>query len=693
MTSEFWTYTIFGLAFAGVYFIAASGLVVTYTASGIFNFAHGAVAMIAAFTYWELRVQRHWAAPLAFAAVLLVEAPTMGVVIERVVMRNLGGAATITNIVVSIGLLVTLLGIGSVVWAPNKFAQTPSLPRFYQADVVSVAGAPVPWHYFIVLGISAAVAFGLWTLLAGTRIGIAMRAVVDDRNLARLNGENPNLASAASWVVGCMLAALAGILLAPILALDVARLTLLVISAYAVAVVGRLRSLPLTALGAVILGLTLSYFDWGLSKMPHVPVWVQSVHDSLPIIMLFVVLLVLPQDRTRLTAVLHTGGATVVPTRRAVVMAGIAFVVGAWFVEALLHGAVLRAAGQGLAIAIVMLSLVLLTGYAGQISLAQLAFAGLGVLAASWLPGQLGASPVGLLVAAAFAGLVGVVIAVPCLRLRDIYLALGTMAFALVVEQNVLGQIPGFASDSKAFARWSPIASDRAYFVAIATVFVVLAWLVDRVAPRRVRPSPPGDEGQSGRLHDRRTRLDAYQGAGLRARGGHRGDRRVPPGGVEGHRRQGRLQSADRSSLRAARAVARGSRWDHRGVGCDDRCAVARRDAAGCRRLPVTEKPDDPAARPRRHHLGPQPGRHRQRHTQHDPRCAPEDQRAAKGPHVERIAWRRADGDPGARRPPRSRDRLGAAGTRTRVGLRHGGLQWRCLKPAGSPSASAVTTR
>ena len=134
MMSEFLRYTIFGLAFAGVYFIAASGLVVTYTASGIFNFAHGAVAMIAAFTYWELRVEHHWPAPLAFAAVLLVEAPIMGVVIERVVMRNLGGAATITNIVVTIGLLVTLLGIGSVVWAPSKFAETPSLPRFFQAE-------------------------------------------------------------------------------------------------------------------------------------------------------------------------------------------------------------------------------------------------------------------------------------------------------------------------------------------------------------------------------------------------------------------------------------------------------------------------------------------------------------------------------------------------------------------------------
>ncbi len=476
--SEFLRYTIFGLAFAGVYFIAASGLVVTYTASGIFNFAHGAVAMIAAFSYWELRVQHSWPAPLALVVVLFVEAPLIGVVIERVIMRNLGGAATITNIVVTIGLLVTLLGIGSVVWAPTKFASTPSLPRFFQADVVTVVGAPIPWHYLIVLALSALIAFGLWVLLAGTRLGIAMRAVVDDRNLARLNGENPAFASAASWVVGCMLAALAGILLAPILALDVARLTLLVINAYAVAVVGRLRSLPLTALGAVILGLTLSYFDWGLSKMQHVPVLVQSIHDSLPIIMLFVVLLVLPQDRTRLTATLHTRGTTTVTSMKTALAAGLAFVGAAWFVEGLLHGSLLRAVGQGLALAIVMLSLVLLTGYAGQISLAQLAFAGLGVLAASWLPQALGASPIGLITAAAFAGLIGAVVALPCLRLRDLYLALGTMAFALVVEQNVLGQIPGFATDSKSFTRWGPLESDRAYFVAIAAVFVLLAWLV-----------------------------------------------------------------------------------------------------------------------------------------------------------------------------------------------------------------------
>jgi branched-chain amino acid transport system permease protein len=481
--SEFLRYTIFGLAFAGVYFIAASGLVVTYSTSGIFNFAHGAVAMIAAFSYWELRVRHHLPAPLAFVGVVFVLAPIIGVVIERLIMRNLGGAATITNIVVTIGLLVTLLGIASVVWAPSNFVVTPALPRFFQSNVVSVAGAPIPWHYLFVLGLSVLAAMSLWVLLTRTRLGIAMRAVVDDRNLARLNGQNPAVASTAGWVVGSMLAALAGVLLAPILALDVARLTLLVINAYAVAVVGRLRSLPLTALGAAILGLVGSYFDWGLSKMQRVPVVVQNIHDSLPIIMLFVVLLVLPQDRIRSTATLHSRERAPVPSMRKAVAAGIVFVIVAWFAEGLIHGALLRAVGQGLALAIVMLSLVVLVGYAGQISLAQLAFAGLGVLAASWLPGQWAASPVGLVVAAIFAGLVGAIVALPCLRLRDLYLALGTMAFALLVEQNVLGQITGFATDSKALARWNPLESDKAYFVAIATVFVLLAWLT--IALRR----------------------------------------------------------------------------------------------------------------------------------------------------------------------------------------------------------------
>ena len=196
---EFLRYTIFGLAFAGVYFIAASGLVVTYTASGIFNFAHGAVAMIAAFTL----LGAAGAAPLAGTAgvrcgVVFVLAPIIGVVIERVIMRNLGGAATITNIVVTIGLLVTLLGHrlggvgaeqvrGDAVASAVLPGQRRHASRVRRSRGTTSSCSPSRRSSRSACGCCS----------RGTRLGIAMRAVVDDRNLARLNGENPDVASAA----------------------------------------------------------------------------------------------------------------------------------------------------------------------------------------------------------------------------------------------------------------------------------------------------------------------------------------------------------------------------------------------------------------------------------------------------------------------------------------------------------------
>ncbi len=190
--------------------------------------------------------------------------------------------------------------------------------------------------------------------------------------------------------------------------------------------------------------------------------------------------------------------------------------------------------------------------------------------------------------AAAFAGLVGAVVAIPCLRMRDLYLALGTMAFALVVEQNVLGQIPGFATDSKAFSRWSPVQSDKAYFVMIAATFVLLAWLV--IALRR---------GEFGRrlqaMKDSPTActtlgldLTRTKVRGVRAGRGDRRGRGIPHGGMEGHRRQGRLQRAHRTAVGVAGAAPRRRRRGHGGVGRVDRRAVVGLDAAG--RPPTTRR-------------------------------------------------------------------------------------------------------
>ena len=474
--AQFLQYTILGLAAAGVYAVAASGLVVTYTTTGIFNFAHGAVGMIAAYTYWELRINHHLPAPLSLFLVLLVLAPLMGIVIERVVMRKMGEASTITQIVVTIGLLATLIGIGNVLWPAGSATKPYTLPSFFgDARLVHIGGVAIPWHSLVVLACAGLVALGLRLLLHGTRLGVAMRAVVDDRELTSLTGGNPDTTATFSWVLGCFLAALAGVLIAPIVSLSVAGLTLLVINAYAAAIVGRLRSLPLTYLGALILGLGDSYFSLASAHMSRTPTWITDLHNSLPVILLFVVLLVLPQDRVRVTDRIRARSNIPMPSLRKAATAGVALVVVAFVAAGVLHGSALRAGGQGLALAVVMLSLVPLIGYAGQISLAQLAFAGIGALAAVEVVGANG-SPLGFLVAAVVAGAVGALVALPALRLKDLYLALATMAFALFVEQVVFAGIDGFSSDTRVFGRFSLVSSDRAYFVFMAAVFAVLGF-------------------------------------------------------------------------------------------------------------------------------------------------------------------------------------------------------------------------
>ena len=114
--SAFLGFTIGGIVFGAVYAVVASGLVVTYTTSGIFNFAHGAMGMLMGFAYWELRVNRHWPAPLAVAMVLFVLAPLLGAVVERLLMRHLRPSDTATCIVVTLGLLLALMGIAYVIW-------------------------------------------------------------------------------------------------------------------------------------------------------------------------------------------------------------------------------------------------------------------------------------------------------------------------------------------------------------------------------------------------------------------------------------------------------------------------------------------------------------------------------------------------------------------------------------------------
>ena len=250
-------YGIVGLSTAAIYAIIGSGLVLTYTTTGVFNFAQGAIGMLAAFTYWQLTIGWGWPVPVALAVVLLGLAPAFGLFIERVLMRPVQGLGEAQRLVVTVALLSGLIAAARWIWNPNLVRALP--PFFPNAASLRIGPATITWHQAITMIVAVLVAAGLWALLHRTRTGAEMRATVDDRALAGLMGADPVRANRIAWILGTQLAAVGGILIAPELTLDATQLSLLIVSAYTAAVFGRLRSLPLTFVGAVVVGCMESY--------------------------------------------------------------------------------------------------------------------------------------------------------------------------------------------------------------------------------------------------------------------------------------------------------------------------------------------------------------------------------------------------------------------------------------------------
>src|SRR5690242_14635394 len=295
---QFLAYTVVGLVAGCIYAITATGLVVTYTTTGIFNFAHGAVGMLSAFAYWQLSsadafgpLSFHLSQPVAALVVIFVMAPLFGAIVERVLMRPIRGASLDVTLTVTLGLLLLLLGLAVVLWDPTK-------PRiiypFFRGDSVTIFGVVVTQHQIVIVAAAILVAIFLRLFLYKTKTGTALRAVVDNPELTALAGASPERFGQLGWAIGSMLAALAGVLLAAIVSpLDATTLTLLVINGFAAAMVGRLRNLPLTFLGGILLGLTESYL------VGYLPVgdFLSQVKPTVPMVFLFAVLLLLPERR------------------------------------------------------------------------------------------------------------------------------------------------------------------------------------------------------------------------------------------------------------------------------------------------------------------------------------------------------------------------------------------------------------
>ena len=285
--SEFVQYLVIGIVTGSIYAVSASGLVVTYNATGIFNFAYGAVGMFLAYLYWQLWQGWGWNPVLSLAIVLLILAPLFALLVERVLMRPLHGSTLNTMIVVTLGLFLLLYGITGTIWNQST---TRNLPEWFAGDQVDVFNVNLTYEQLITLGCAVVVAAALWYLFRHTRMGVSMRAVVDDPALASMTGARSSRISGLAWIIGFMAAALAGILVAPGTGMSLQILSELVIFGYAAAIVGRLRSLPLTFLGAMILGIA------GSMAIGYLPgSLLTDVTNALPMALLIIVLILLPQ--------------------------------------------------------------------------------------------------------------------------------------------------------------------------------------------------------------------------------------------------------------------------------------------------------------------------------------------------------------------------------------------------------------
>ncbi len=420
--SEFISLVIAGIVLGSIYAVSASGLVVTYNTTGIFNFAHGALGMGLAYLFWQMWQGWGWNVLVSLALVLLVVAPILGIVVERVVMRPLYGVSPNIRLAVTLGLLLVLVAGASSLWNQSNVYV---MPEFFNGHQVSLGGVNLSYEQLITIIIAVGAAVFLRLFFKRTRTGVAMRAVVDDPELASLAGAPSGRIASYAWMIGVMFAGVAGILLAPT-TMVIIQLTELVIVGYAAAVVGRLRSIPLTFLGAMILGIANSLVvGYGPAND------VSTIQAALPMVLLFLVLLFIPEVRLTVGRVVRVRTPRPPGAKTTLIGAGLVVVIVV-ILSAVLSGTNLLTMGNALVLAMLALSLTLLSGYAGQISLCQYTFLGLGALSMHWVDG--GSSVLGVLLAVGLCAAVGAVLALPTLRLRGLYLALATLAFAVLMD-------------------------------------------------------------------------------------------------------------------------------------------------------------------------------------------------------------------------------------------------------------------
>ncbi len=473
---QVFTYALLGLGLGAMYSLASQGLVLIYRGSGVLNFAQGAIGMVGAYIEWEIAVQHGLPFGLALVCGVATSA-LLGAATHLLVMRQLRRASPLARIVATLGVLITLQSAVIV-----KFGSTVKfVPSALPSSVLNLGGGvKVSEDRLYLLLIAAALTVLLWALYKYTRFGLGTSAVAENQRSAATLGWSPDVIATVNWTLGSALAGLAAILISPIVTLQVTILTNLVLAALAGALIASFRSFPIAFVASVVIGVV----ETVLTRYATQPGLAQSV----PFIVIVVVMVVSGRDLPlrdyflqRLPAI---GNGRIRPP---------------WVIIGTAVGAILilttttswvAAITISLAAALILLSIVVVTGYAGQLSLAQFAIAGFG----AWVAGRLVAGDGLPFLAAAAVGIVatvplGLAIMLPAARTRGINFAVVTLGLGTTLElmlfdnQNYTGGIAGTQIGTPTLFGWdiSSITHPARYGIFALLVFVGCCLIVANV--------------------------------------------------------------------------------------------------------------------------------------------------------------------------------------------------------------------
>ena len=487
-------FIVVGLVLGSIYALAASGLVITYVSTGILNFAFGALAYFVARTYYYLHIEQQWGILASAAMCLLVVAPALGLFLYMAIFRFLRLSSQLIKVVVTIGLSVVIPALANMIFGTEEIFQAPGLAT-QPVSVYHVLGVAVTLDQVIAyICVLAIVVIGA-LILRFTEAGLSVRAMVDSEAMTSLSGSNPSRIAAGVWVVATVLAGLSGILAAPIIGLDPNKFTLLIAAAFAAVIAARLRSLPVAVIVALLMGIAGSLVQYYL---PPDSEFTAKVLPSIPFAFVVISLIVNILRSGRVNEDDGVGGAldrAITPNGGSRLAASadsedlypkvnfvfpIILFAGVCILPLVFAPFWLGQFTVAVSLAVVFLAYTLVTGEGGMLWLCQITFAGVGALATGQLATEHG-WPVLLAIVGGgvVAAAIGLVLGLLTIRLGNLYIALVTLTFGLLMEQLVfnLKDFSQFGA-GVAVARPEFALSDQAFtYVALAT-FAILAILI-----------------------------------------------------------------------------------------------------------------------------------------------------------------------------------------------------------------------